>query len=76
MLVDVDGEMPSFVASAAPRIDPLNEKIEVVESVTEDLPAVETKAEEGAVLKVVKKKKKKDGTTTKTKKKSSPANAD
>jgi len=69
MLVDVDGEMPTFVASSAPRIDPLEEKIDVVES--EESPAVETKAEEGAVLKVVKKKKTKDGTTSKTKKKKS-----
>lgn len=71
MLVDVDGEMPTFVASSAPRIDPLEEKIEAVDPVVEDTPAIETKAEEGAVLKVVKKKKTKDGTTSKTKKKKS-----
>ncbi|GAA5998286.1 hypothetical protein JCM5350_006052 [Sporobolomyces pararoseus] len=79
MLVDVDGEMPTIVATPSPRIDPVSistspeEKIEAVEEKAEEETA-ETKATEGTVLKVVKKKKRKEGSSsTKTKKKKSSA---
>ena len=79
MLVDVDGEMPTIVATPSPRIDPVSistspeEKIEAVEEKAEEETA-ETKATEGTVLKVVKKKKRKEGSSsTKPKKKKSPA---
>ncbi|GAA6063860.1 hypothetical protein JCM10212_003551 [Sporobolomyces blumeae] len=73
MLVDVDGELPDHIAPP-PRIEPV--VASTLADETEKETKVESKAEEGAVLKVVKKKRK-DGSSTKTKKKkSSPVAAD
>ncbi|GAA5898881.1 Apl5p [Sporobolomyces salmoneus] len=76
MLVDVDGEMPTFLnTTPSPRIEPVEEKVDnAVEEKVEEK-AAETQAAEGTVLKVVKKKKKKESgapsSTTKPKKKKS-----
>lgn len=78
MLVDIDGEMPTIVATPSPRIEPVGEKAAPASEEKVEESVAETKAPEGTILKVVKKKKKKDGalSSKKPKKKgSSPSPA-
>ncbi|GAA5934194.1 Apl5p [Sporobolomyces koalae] len=61
MLVDIDGEMPTLIATSPPRTEsPIVEKGSPTGS-PEASAVLETQAEEGTMLKVVKKKKRKEG---------------